>query len=184
MTAPLEEDRGVNAFELRTGDQELVKVSATERPYLKEPAHYWRKSPLPYLRHHAANVGEPPAKRAGLRERLGATASRITVEPSKLFPGSECGINMRQKTFSRFCVCMPLAEQSRSTVEWRSKRITNPYPLRFVTFNCLSEIRRAPEAHEYCVGLDCAEQAMGFLWHRCHGAIVLLVVDQNAVQPK
>jgi hypothetical protein len=40
MTAPLEEDHGVNAFELRTGDQELVKVSATERPYLKEPAHY------------------------------------------------------------------------------------------------------------------------------------------------
>src|ERR1022692_4838063 len=91
------------------------------------------------MRHHAANVGEPPARRAGLRERLGATASRITVESSKVFQGSECGINMRQNTFSRFCVRMPLEEQSGSTVEWRSMRITNPYPLRFETFNCLSE---------------------------------------------
>jgi hypothetical protein len=40
ITAPLGEDRGVNEFELKTGDEELVRVSAVERPYLEEPAHY------------------------------------------------------------------------------------------------------------------------------------------------
>jgi hypothetical protein len=33
MTRPLEQGRGVNEFQLKTGDKELVKVTAEERPY-------------------------------------------------------------------------------------------------------------------------------------------------------
>lgn len=39
LTAPLEKNRGIDQFELKTGDKELVKVSAKERPYLVQPGN-------------------------------------------------------------------------------------------------------------------------------------------------
>lgn len=37
LTAPLGKNRGIDQFELKAGDKELVKVSAKERPYLVQP---------------------------------------------------------------------------------------------------------------------------------------------------
>jgi hypothetical protein len=37
LTAPLGKNRGIDQFELKAGDKELVKVSAEERPYLVQP---------------------------------------------------------------------------------------------------------------------------------------------------
>jgi hypothetical protein len=47
MTAPLEEGRGLDEFELKLGDKEVVKVTAAERPYLASGGgrHYWHRGP-------------------------------------------------------------------------------------------------------------------------------------------
>jgi hypothetical protein len=55
MTRPLEEGRGVNEFRLKIGDEELVKVSATERPYLVQ-----REPPdrFPRIRRESPKIGD------------------------------------------------------------------------------------------------------------------------------